>query len=69
MPVHLLAKALGKSICGGLPAFHVLTVCGTTNAFFKIGKKSAWQIFHQKNIDLQDFGNVILENSINIVFF
>ncbi|CAG9770134.1 unnamed protein product [Ceutorhynchus assimilis] len=65
IPVHLLAEVLGKSICGGLPAFHALTGCDTTNAFFKIGKKSAWQLFHRKNIDLQDFGKII-ENSINI---
>lgn len=66
IPVHLLAKALGKSICGGLPAFHALTGCDTTNAFFKIGKKSAWQIFYRQNINLQDFGNSNLEESINI---
>jgi hypothetical protein len=38
-----IVQTLGNQICKCLPAMHVLTGCDTTNALFKIGKKTAYE--------------------------
>ncbi|CAH1174169.1 unnamed protein product [Phaedon cochleariae] len=50
--IHDVARTLKKRTCDGLPAFHVLTGCDTTSSFFKIGKKSAWDIYLKKKGEL-----------------
>lgn len=66
VPIHSIAKVLGKHVCDGLLAFHALTGCDTTSSFFKIEKKSAWQIYFKniKDFGLQCFGKASLEESL-----
>lgn len=66
VPIHLIAQILGKTVSDGLPAFHALTGCDTTSSFFKIGKKSAWQIYfkNHQNIELQCFGKNSIDASL-----
>ena len=45
IPVHDIVKTLGPSRSKALPAFHALTGCDTTSAFFGKGKKSAWAVW------------------------
>ena len=45
IPVHDVTERLGPSVAKALPAFHALTGCDTTSAFFGKGKKSAWSIW------------------------
>lgn len=45
-----IVQNLGKKICSCLLSVHCLTGCDTTNAFFKIGKKTAFEVL-KKNID------------------
>lgn len=68
VPVHAIGKALGKFLCDSLLAFHAITGCDTTNSFFKIGKKSAWDIFikNSKTFQLDKFGKDNVDHSVNI---
>ena len=43
--VHVIARELGPSKAIALPAFHALTGCDTTSAFFRKGKKTAWSVW------------------------
>ena len=45
IPVHVVAAQLGPSKAPALPAFHALTGCDTTSAFFGKGKKTAWAVW------------------------
>ena len=45
IPVHLIAQDLGLPKAMALPAFHALTGCDTTSAFFGKGKKTAWSVW------------------------
>eukprot|EP00745_Piridium_sociabile_P029609 TRINITY_DN48831_c1_g1_i4.p2 TRINITY_DN48831_c1_g1~~TRINITY_DN48831_c1_g1_i4.p2 ORF type:complete len:222 (-),score=27.38 TRINITY_DN48831_c1_g1_i4:119-784(-) len=45
IPVHVIARELGPSKAMALPAFHALTGCDTTSAFFGKGKKTAWSVW------------------------
>lgn len=45
IPVHVIAGTLGPSKAMALPAFHALTGCDTTSAFFGKGKKTAWSVW------------------------
>ena len=40
--MHDIAQKLGPSMAKALPAFHAITGCDTTSAFFGKGKKTAW---------------------------
>lgn len=40
--MHDIVQRLGSSKAKSLPAFHALTGCDTTSAFFGKGKKTAW---------------------------
>ena len=56
IPIHTMVDALGPSKALALPAFHALTGCDTTSAFFGKGKKRAWtvwQSFPELTIPLQ----------------
>ena len=44
IPVHDIVRELGPSKALALPAFHALTGCDTTAAFFGKGKKTAWSV-------------------------
>ncbi|CAG9762726.1 unnamed protein product [Ceutorhynchus assimilis] len=67
VPIHLIAQNLQKPISDGLPAFHAITGCDTTNSFFKIGKKSAWQIYfrNHQQFDLHSFGKTSIEQGLD----
>ena len=45
IPAHAIAHSLGPSKAMALPAFHALTGCDTTSAFFGKGKKTAWSVW------------------------
>ena len=45
IPVHIIAQDLGPPKAMALPAFHALTGCDTTSAFFGKGKKTAWSVW------------------------
>ncbi|KAJ8368254.1 hypothetical protein SKAU_G00082820 [Synaphobranchus kaupii] len=45
IPAHAIAQSLGPSKTMALPAFHALTGCDTTSAFFGKGKKTAWSVW------------------------
>lgn len=47
MSVSEIVQKLGNEVCKCLPALHVLTGCDTTNALFKIGKKTAYDTFYR----------------------
>ncbi|CAG9761390.1 unnamed protein product [Ceutorhynchus assimilis] len=67
VPIHLIAQTLQKPISDGLPAFHAITGCDTTNSFFKIRKKSAWQIYfrNHQQFDLHSFGKTSIEQGLD----
>lgn len=44
LPVNQIVSNLGDPICKCLPSVHTLTGCDTTNALFKIGKKTAFDV-------------------------
>lgn len=44
IPIHIICKELGSSICLALPIIHALTGCDTTSAFYRIGKKTALNV-------------------------
>lgn len=68
IPVHQIAENLGKPVSDSLPAFHCLTGCDTTSSFYKIGKKSGFQILLKScnNIDLPAFGKCEIDDSVSI---
>ena len=43
--MHGIVRELGPSKALALPAFHVLTGCITTSAFFDKGKNTAWSVW------------------------
>lgn len=43
--MHVIAHSLGPAKAMALPAFHALTGCDTTSAFFGKGKKTAWSVW------------------------
>ena len=45
IPIHIIATQLGQSKAASLPAFHALTGCDTTSAFFGKGKRTAWDVW------------------------
>jgi len=45
IPVHDIVHKLGPSRAKALPAFHAITGCDTTSAFFGKGKKTAWAVW------------------------
>ena len=45
IPVHYIVRELGPSKALALPAFHALTGCDTTSAFFGKAKKIAWSVW------------------------
>lgn len=56
--IHDIAKKLGPLICRNLLAIHCLTGCDTTSAFYKIGKRTAFDML-LKNINiLAEIGNL-----------
>ncbi|CAG9760708.1 unnamed protein product [Ceutorhynchus assimilis] len=67
VPIHLIAQNLQKPISDGLPAFHAITGCDTTNSFFKIRKKSAWQIYfrNHQQFHLHSFGKTSIEQGLD----
>ena len=45
IPAHAIAQSLGPAKAMALPAFHALTGCDTTSAFYGKGKKTAWSVW------------------------
>ena len=45
IPVYDIVREFGPSKTLALPAFHALTACDTTSAFFGKGKKTAWSVW------------------------
>lgn len=45
IPAHAISQSLGPSKAMALPAFHALTGCDTTSAFFGKGKRTAWSVW------------------------
>ena len=66
IPVHLMFKVIGKSVCRCLPAFHALTGCDTTNSLFRIGKKSAFKILECHIEDLRELSTFAVSSTINV---
>lgn len=64
-----IVQKLEHEVCKCLPAMHVLTGCDTTNAMFKIGKKTAYDIF-SKNLgtfkELSKLNSVSTTEAVNI---
>lgn len=62
-------QQLDDTICKCLPSLHVLTGCDTTNALFKIGKKTAFDILLKNSgtfKDLEELPNVSTTEAIKI---
>lgn len=64
-----IVQKLENGVCECLPALHVLTGCDTTNAMFKIGKKTAYDVF-SKNLgtfkDLSKLNSVSTTEAVYI---
>lgn len=56
--IHDIARKLGPLICKSLLAIHCLTGCDTTSAFYKIGKKTAFDMLLKNINDLTEIGNI-----------
>lgn len=69
LSINKVVQSLGTTFCSCLLALHCLTGCDTTSGFFKIGKKSAFDVL-KKNINvLQKLSNLPLlsnENALEI---
>ena len=63
IPVHLMVKVIGKTVCRCLPAFHAFTGCDTTSSLFRIGKKSAFKILECNIEDLRELSIFAVEES------
>lgn len=67
--VSEIVGKLETKVCKCLPALHVLTGCHTTNAMFKIVKKTAYDVF-SKNLDtfkeLANLNSVSTAEAVNI---
>lgn len=53
-----IVQELKDTVCKCLPAMHVLTGCDTTNAFFKIGKKTAYDTLVKNSESFKDLANL-----------
>ncbi|CAG9760430.1 unnamed protein product [Ceutorhynchus assimilis] len=56
--IHDIAKKLGPLVCGNLLAIHCLTGCDTTSAFYKIGKRTAFDMLTRNINVLAEIGNL-----------
>lgn len=46
IPCHLISAELGIDASWGLLFMHAIPACDTVSAFFGIGKKTAWDVWH-----------------------
>lgn len=58
--IKKVVQSLGTKVCSCLLALHCFTGCDTTSGFFKIGKKSAFQILTKNIIILQKLSELPL---------
>ena len=65
IPVHEIVDQLGPTVCGRLPAAHVLTGCDTMCSMNRIGKKTAYSKL-VKNIDSLADLTTVHENDGNV---
>lgn len=56
--IHDIVEKLGLSICKNLLAIHCLTGCDTTSAFYKIGKKTAFDVLTKNINHLTEIGDI-----------
>lgn len=55
VPINMVVETLGKELCSCFLSIHCLTGCDTTSAFYKVGKKTAFDILKKNLPILKDF--------------
>lgn len=69
--IHHIAQKLNEindNICNCLPSLHALTGSDVTNAFFKIGKKTAFEVLlkNVEDVDLSALNSVDINEAVTI---
>ena len=54
IPVSVIAKNLGPTVCESLPACHALTGCDSNSSLYRIGKKTAFTKLEKNSSALTD---------------
>lgn len=60
MSIEKIVQSLGSTICSCLLALHCFTGCDTTSSFFKVGKKSAFDVLKKNIVDLKKLSQLPL---------
>lgn len=63
--VNALFQSLGPELCGSLPAFHAITACDYTAAFFRKGKLGPFKILEKSRRLQQVFSSFGDSESLN----
>lgn len=58
LSINNIVANLGTQMCKKLLAIHCLTGCDTTNAMYKIGKKTAFDVLYKNIDDFKDLENL-----------
>lgn len=60
LSIEKIVQSLGSTICSCLLALHCFTGCDTTSSFFKVGKKSAFDVLKKNIVDLKKLSQLPL---------